>query len=76
MKVNKLLDNDGNGSFETVNPNSFFWYFASTGPYVMGSNQSNFNVGSYSLTENTVAGYHLVGWYNHNGNGAVLAQTA
>ncbi len=70
IKVNKLLDADGNGSFETTNPGTFTWTFGATGPYAMGTTQSGFTSGLFSLSENTVANYHLVGWYRNSGQGS------
>jgi cysteine-rich repeat protein len=68
LKVNKLLDADGNGSFETSNPASFTWNVNGSGTNVMGSTVS-VSPGSYSINENTVADYHTVGWYRNGGEG-------
>jgi uncharacterized repeat protein (TIGR01451 family)/LPXTG-motif cell wall-anchored protein len=67
IKVNKLLDSDANGSFETVNPASFNWSLDGVGENAMGSTVSNVTTTvagvTHSINENTVANYHLVGWY-------------
>lgn len=64
LKVNKLLDNDGNGSFETVNPGTFVWGLdAATPDRVMGSTLPGLlTATTYDVDENDVPGYHFVGW--------------
>ncbi len=64
VKVNKLLDSEGNGSFETTNPASYLWGLdAGTVNKVMGTTTSSVSVGAHTVTENSVAGSHFVGWY-------------
>ena len=73
LKVNKLLDNDGNGSFETSNPVIFNWSLDGNGSNTMGGLPiTNITTGSHSVSENSATNYHYVGWYmtdakdNHN----------
>jgi hypothetical protein len=69
LKVNKLLDNDGNGSYETLNPGTFTWSLDGTGTNAMGSTVASVSAGTHSVNENTVSGYHITGWYrNSNGD--------
>lgn len=63
LKVQKKLDSDGNGSFETVNPASFKWGLdGGAVTRTMGS-EVDVTIGDHEVTENSVDGYHLVGWY-------------
>ncbi len=63
VKVNKLLDSDGNGSFETTNPAAFTWSLDGVGSNAMGSTVNNVTLGAHNVNENTVTNYHLVGWF-------------
>ena len=66
VKVNKLVDSDGNGSFETANPNNFNWSLNGSGTNAMGSTKSDVPTGNHSVNENSVSDYHFVGWYATN----------
>jgi len=63
VKVNKLLDSDGNGSFEATNPASITWSLDGLGTNAMGSTVNNITLGAHNVNENTVPDYHLVGWF-------------
>lgn len=63
VKVNKLLDGDSNGTFETSNPGAFTWSLDGSGTNVMGSTVSNVTPGSHNVNEASVSNYHFVGWY-------------
>lgn len=63
VKVNKLVDTDGNGSFETTNPGTFTWSLDAAGTNAMGSTVSGVTTGQHSVNESTVSDYHFVGWY-------------
>jgi LPXTG-motif cell wall-anchored protein len=67
VKVNKLLDADGNGVFETTNPKSFTWSLDNVGQNEMGTVLNNVFTNTPSLnhvvSESTLSDYHFVGWY-------------
>ncbi len=65
IKVNKLLDSDGNGSFETENPNTYKWILDGnqSTPYDMGTTEGNILIGSHTITETQIPNYSFVGWY-------------
>lgn len=63
VKVNKLLDSDGNGSFETTNPAAFTWSLDGSGTNAMGTTVNNVTLGAHNVNENTVTNYHPVGWF-------------
>ncbi len=63
VKVNKLADTDGNGSFETSNPQSFTWSLDGASTNAMGASVSGVTTGTHSVNENSVTDYHFVGWY-------------
>lgn len=63
LTVSKLLDDNGDGTFETSNPSSFTWSLDGSGTNAMGSTVSGITTGSHSVNENTVANYHFAGWY-------------
>lgn len=78
LKVSKKLDANGDGSFETSNPASFTWGL-DNGPVnrVMGSGgEIDLAVGSYIVKENSVNGFHLVGWYKGSGSCSDLDGTS
>src|SRR3989344_5017167 len=65
-----MVDTNGDGDYadtgEGVNgtaSSAFTWTYRGIGPSAMGVTQSSRTSGSGLLSENTVAGYHLVGWY-------------
>ncbi|MFA5107452.1 MAG: DUF11 domain-containing protein [Patescibacteria group bacterium] len=68
VKVNKKVDANGDGTFEGGNTEAnalgFKWGL-DNGPvnHNMGATVSDVSTGSHTVTENTVAGYHFVGWY-------------
>jgi hypothetical protein len=66
VKVNKLVDTNANGTFETANPADFKWSLDGNGANAMGSTVSGVNTGSHTVSENSVSGYHFVGWYPTN----------
>lgn len=63
VKVNKLFDSDGNGTFETSNPGTFTWSLDGSGTKAMGSTTTGVDTGSHSVSENSVSNDHFVGWY-------------
>ena len=63
VKVNKLADTNGDGSFETLNPETFTWTLDDGGTNVMGSTVSDVITGSHDISENTIPGYKFIGWY-------------
>ncbi len=74
LTVNKLVDVDGDGKFESGNVTAadlgFVWGLQDETPSrAMGSTQNYLPVGSYNVTENTnVANYHFTGWYAGDGS--------
>ncbi len=75
LRVHKQVDNDGNGSFEITSDSSannlgFRWGIVST----PSNNTTNFgssvtlNTGTTTVYENSVSGYHFVGWFTSNNN--------
>lgn len=72
IKVNKKVDTDGNGTFDggnaTANNLGFRWGL-NDGPVdrLMGT-EMNLPVGGHDVTENSIDGYHLVGWYIDEGS--------
>jgi len=67
ITVHKLVDTDGNGTFETddtgANTLGFRWNIDGGSNQVMGATDSNVLPGQRSVNENTVTGYHFVAWY-------------
>jgi LPXTG-motif cell wall-anchored protein len=68
VKVNKMVDTDGNGSYDggntTANNIGFMWGLdAEPTDNAMGSTQTNVATGSHTVTENIVSGYEFKGWY-------------
>lgn len=63
IKVNKLLDNDGDEVFETMNPEAFTWSLDDAGANAMGSTVTGVETGEHSVNENSVEGFHFVGWF-------------
>ncbi len=68
VKVNKLLDDDGDGTYETSNPAGFTWSLDGTGTNDMGATVSDIptsipSVVSHSINENSPSDYHFIGWY-------------
>ncbi len=66
VKVNKLLDNDGNGTFELTNPGDFSWNIDTTPVSTnnaMGTTLPGVETNPYHVTENSPANYHPVGWF-------------
>lgn len=67
VKVNKLVDSNGDGTFEGGNTEAntlgFRWSLDGSGTNTMGSTVSGVNTGAHSVNENSVTDYHFVGWY-------------
>lgn len=68
IKVNKSVDNDGNGTYEGGNTKAnnigFKWGVDSEAlDNSMGSTQYNVSVGNHTVKENSLAGYKFTGWY-------------
>lgn len=66
--VNKLVDTDGDGSYETGNSGAntlgFRWGLdAGAVTNTMGSTVSSIATGNHTVTENSIANYHFVGWF-------------
>lgn len=74
LTVNKKVDTDGNGSFESgnsvANTLGFRWGLdGGTLDRMMGSTAPDLPTGAHSVSENSVAGYHFVGWYDPSNEG-------
>lgn len=66
IKVNKKVDVNGTGTFTLDNPSThgFKWGLdAGAVNRDMGTTATGQSIGSHSVTENSVANYHFVGWY-------------
>lgn len=68
--VHKLVDTDADGTFESgdsvANGLGFAWGIDPTAPIrAMGSSEI-LTTGDYTISENSVAGYHFVGWADGN----------
>ncbi len=68
VTVNKLVDANGDGAFEggnsVANALGFDWGLDAEIPgRNMGTTASNVSSGSHAVTENSVNGFHFVGWY-------------
>jgi LPXTG-motif cell wall-anchored protein len=68
VKVNKMVDTDGNGTYDgsntTANNIGFMWGLDSESvDNTMGSTQTNVATGSHAVTENSLAGYQYTGWF-------------
>lgn len=63
LHVNKVADTNGDGKYDTTNPENFRWGISAeiTG-YTMGSTQTLIT-GDYEVFENSVAGYSFTGWF-------------
>jgi len=63
LRVNKVTDSDGDGQYDTTNPENFLWGTeAEATSYNMGSTQTLIS-GDYSVYENSVPGYIFTGWF-------------
>lgn len=67
IKVDKKLDADGNGTYESGNSEAnalgFRWLRDGANSNTFGTTTSNVLTGNYAISENTIAGYHATGWY-------------
>ena len=74
ITVHKLVDSDGNGSFEGGNDEAnnlgFDWWLdAEAQLRIMGSTATGVSTGAHTVTEEEDAtGYHFVGWFPGNPN--------
>ncbi|MCA9329534.1 VWA domain-containing protein [Candidatus Saccharibacteria bacterium] len=79
IKVDKKLDADGNGSYESGNTEAnnlgFKWTVNSTNNN-FGTTVNNLTTGSYSIGETNVNGYHATGWYYTNNTAQSCANPA
>ncbi|MDO8498851.1 MAG: hypothetical protein Q7S44_03635 [bacterium] len=71
LQVNKEVDIDGDGEFDGGNDQAndlgFRWGIDSETPeHLMGSVADPLPTGSYSVSENDIAGYTFTGWYDNN----------
>lgn len=68
IKVNKCVDTDANGTFETCNKDmydaqiDFRWGIDQETPTRPFGQQVTVETGTYGVTENSLDGYHFVGW--------------
>lgn len=70
INVHKLVDADGNGSYEIntdagANALGFNWNLDNVGANAFGTEVNNVGTGSHNVNENSVSGYHPVGWYRN-----------
>jgi uncharacterized protein YegL len=63
LTVHKLVDRDGNGTFEDADPSDFTWTIDGSGSYVMGTTNADVAIGMRNIGENSPEGYHFVSWY-------------
>ncbi len=67
LTVNKLVDSDGDGTYEGSNSEAntleFVWGIDSDTPARAMGSDVELDTDSYTVTENSVTGYHFVGWY-------------
>lgn len=68
VNAHKLVDADGNGTYEIntdsgANALGFNWSLDTVGTNSFGTAVNNVNTGSHNVNENSVSGYHFVGWY-------------
>ena len=76
VTVNKLIDLNGDGTFESGNTDAnrlgFEWLLDGGAGNAMGSTLSSVPTtlgnDTYTIAENDVSGYHLVGWYLGDGS--------
>ncbi len=74
LRVDKRVDNEGDGTFVNGNASDFKWGLDSETPERdMGTIEEDIPAGSHNVTENTVAGYHFVGWYDADQEGKSCA---
>lgn len=77
--VHKIQDTNGDGTYDTLDSTDFTWGTnGTTFPYAMGGNGQTLNTGPYSVTESSVTGYQLTGWYNgkpQGGDGRYFCDT-
>lgn len=68
VQVNKKLDKDGNGTFESGNSEAqalgMNWQLDGGTATAFGANVTNVLTGNHSVSETMPAGYHFVSWYN------------
>ncbi|OGG23640.1 hypothetical protein A3A79_00330 [Candidatus Gottesmanbacteria bacterium RIFCSPLOWO2_01_FULL_43_11b] len=64
LRVNKFVDTDGDGDYDSFNPEAFKWGTESAvlAATDMGSSQTLIT-GTYDVFENDVLGYQFTGWY-------------
>jgi|GEM_PF-5431668 len=66
LEVNKLIDEDGDGIYESSEASAFGWNTNNGSEYyTMGSTQY-LAIGSVNVYEKPVDGYKLTGWFNTN----------
>lgn len=63
VKVNKLADTDGNGSYETSNSETFTWTLDGSGTNTMGATVNDIVTGNHSVGETLASGYTFTGWF-------------
>ncbi|OGH31288.1 MAG: hypothetical protein A3I54_01035 [Candidatus Levybacteria bacterium RIFCSPLOWO2_02_FULL_41_11] len=63
VKVNKLLDENGDDTYETINPGNFTWSLDGSDTNAMGTTVPGVLAGQHSVDENTVDDYHFIGWF-------------
>lgn len=70
ITVNKMVDSNGDGTFETTNPETFNWSLDGSGANAMGDTVSGVSTGSHDVSENDVTDYHFVGWFYTDDEGS------
>lgn len=73
LTVNKLVDTDADGVFETTNDGAntlgFRWSIEDDATeYEMGAQKTAIETGNYDVTEKDVTNYHFVGWFTGEGS--------
>lgn len=80
VNAHKLVDTDGNGTYDVntdagANALGFNWNLDTVGTNDFGTAVNNVATGSHSVNENSVAGYHFVGWYLTSDTSKTCANT-
>lgn len=67
VKVDKRIDTDGDGTFESgndaANDLGFRWGLDGATPNRLMGSSADATAGDHAVSENSVAGYHFVGWF-------------
>lgn len=82
VKIDKWVDTDGDGTFESGNKEAnalgFRWSLDAQDvlptPYLMGDTATHVLPGNHTVSENSIDDYHFVGWYPTNDEGYSCAR--